>query len=414
MKQYLRNKAGFTLVELIVVIAILGILAGIGTVGYSGYVKKAHQAADETLLAAVNRAFAAACIEGGNQWPANAEAKLTEGEKTIQFVKSDVDTEGTVFFKYYRGNEDSAFKYYTNLAYNRATGSFKGATVSSSTENGVTTYNYNIDGVTYVVTDEQLNAIKTSTYGTKMTMDQLMGDVTGMVDAMNSALGGGSMLAGFLTQDGLSLADWGVTAAPGTDEYKAQLSNAAVLYVAKNTTADTASTLIAALNDGNINSLMSGNNMLTNMAGLYGIATGFAHSDAAVGWETTVDGQTYNASEYYDYVNSKIAAVAESTEMNQSQKMQGIMNALNLMTAYVYNTPGVASSGMTNEFTSYKQVSEGAKTSQLEDDANGFVNAMLAITANSDSLVSSGAVQEGFGSGDIGAVLNVIFSGGFN
>lgn len=53
----LRGKAGFTLVELIVVIAILGILAGVGTVGYSGYIKKANQAADEQLIASVKNAL---------------------------------------------------------------------------------------------------------------------------------------------------------------------------------------------------------------------------------------------------------------------------------------------------------------------------------------------------------------------
>ncbi len=53
----LRGSAGFTLVELIVVIAVLGILAGIGTVGYSGYIKKAHQAADIQLAGDVNYAL---------------------------------------------------------------------------------------------------------------------------------------------------------------------------------------------------------------------------------------------------------------------------------------------------------------------------------------------------------------------
>lgn len=70
MKQQVRNKlhgkAGFTLVELIVVIAILGILAGIGTVGYSGYIKKAHQAADVQMIGDVVYAFQLGTVSGNS------------------------------------------------------------------------------------------------------------------------------------------------------------------------------------------------------------------------------------------------------------------------------------------------------------------------------------------------------------
>ena len=66
MKPFIRSsKAGFTLVELIIVIAILAILAGVAIPVYSGYIKKANQAADLQLLSAVNTSFAAACAEVG-------------------------------------------------------------------------------------------------------------------------------------------------------------------------------------------------------------------------------------------------------------------------------------------------------------------------------------------------------------
>ena len=96
MKKQVRNKlrgsAGFTLVELIVVIAIIGILAGIGTVGYGGYVKKANEAADQQLLGEVNTAFAAACVENGTEIYAVNDAKLDKDTAVL----SDVTIDGAV------------------------------------------------------------------------------------------------------------------------------------------------------------------------------------------------------------------------------------------------------------------------------------------------------------------------------
>lgn len=87
MRNKLRDKAGFTLVELIVVIAILGILAGVGTVGYSGYIKKANEAADQQLLGVVNTAFAAACVENGTEIYAVDDATLTKNTAELSGVK---------------------------------------------------------------------------------------------------------------------------------------------------------------------------------------------------------------------------------------------------------------------------------------------------------------------------------------
>lgn len=105
----LRGSAGFTLVELIVVIAIIGILAGIGTVGYGGYVKKANEAADQQLLGAVNTAFAAACVENGTEIYAVDDAKLDKDTAALSAVKigGAVNNDIPTSYQVYLGEADS-------------------------------------------------------------------------------------------------------------------------------------------------------------------------------------------------------------------------------------------------------------------------------------------------------------------
>lgn len=169
------KKSGFTLVELIVVIAILGILAGIAVPVYSGYIAKAHQAADNQLLAAVNTAFAAACADQNGADPTKLEAGVEWTDNKVTGITPAYLNDDFVLF--YGENASQPFKTFTSIGYDKEHGVFVG--------DGGTIYRTytRADGttVTLAMNAEDVENLKESTFGEKLTAQELMAAVDNVV-----------------------------------------------------------------------------------------------------------------------------------------------------------------------------------------------------------------------------------------
>ena len=98
-----KKNGGFTLVELIVVIAILAILAGVAIPAYSGYIKKAQDAAVVTELDAIATAAQAANATAGSI----TDVTVTANSITVTANKF-ADNYDEDFVMFYANAEDNA------------------------------------------------------------------------------------------------------------------------------------------------------------------------------------------------------------------------------------------------------------------------------------------------------------------
>ena len=94
MKKLLRNQAGFTLVELMIVIVIVGILAAVAVPIYQSNITKAKMSECDAALGTIRTALRVSYAEHGN-YPINTTNIVVTSATGLDI--SDTDLEGKYF-----------------------------------------------------------------------------------------------------------------------------------------------------------------------------------------------------------------------------------------------------------------------------------------------------------------------------
>ena len=388
-RNLMQKKKGFTLVELIVVIAILAILAGVAIPVYSGYIQKANEAADETLLGAVNSAFAAACLENGKGTrEVNASASLTEGKV------ASVSPYNDAFMRYFSGNENSAFKSFKSIVYNRTDGVFHGTDWAVSYDEDAGTYSVtNSRGETVTVTEANRTALINSNFG-GMSINTLMGEVDNVVSQAAGLLDAFEMATPEQLQ---SLLGTGYTSAMnklGLDENATaeQLSNAIVLYVADSIGQNSVDTIIESIKNDDTTGMNFGTGagaLASEATLMYALATGFANSEigkTAIVYDDMGEplGTAY---EYYQTASRNLASA--DTESG----MDALIGVMEMASAIM----------VTDEWSDYMET-------DFEADMRGFYGAMQTISANAENIDGVAFASEGLSGAYMSEILSLLYN----
>ena len=328
------DKAGFTLVELIVVIAIMGILSGVGTAAYSGYVKRTNEGLDETLYQSILYAGEIGKYENPG---VTGRVIVTKTGATVDAVGAGGNK--TVVEKWlsdaFGANWATTVKYHTDKY---ANGTYGTIALPAQSVDLNDDQKADLEKFTQSnLNEHEKELADTANNLSKLFNTEFLGSATGEA-AVNKLA------------DQMDPADFAqfkeyLKTKTGEDDFsklnKTQIANATVLYVASKANGMTAADVLTTLNsDGgnNVQGVFEKYGKLPSAALMYGTMTGYANSkyasdDFKKAMKTPPTSVTQVMTLFNDMTTKedKINEYMASTNKGAAADMDGYLGALRII-----------------------------------------------------------------------------------
>lgn len=272
------DKAGFTLVELIVVIAIMGILSGVGTAGYGGYVKRTNEGLDETLYQNILYAGEIGKYENPGvtgrvivtKTGATVDAVGAGGNKTVveKWLSDAFGSDWATTVKYHTDK-------YANGTYGTIALPSQSVTLTTEQQRYLEKFTQsNLNGHEKELADTANNL-------SKLFNTQFLNDVTTGEAAVNKLADymGGADSTEFAQFKRDLLSKTGKTDL--NELTKTEIANATVLHVASKANGMTAADVMTTLNSSGVDGVFNAYGTLPSAALMYGTMVGYAKSEYA-------------------------------------------------------------------------------------------------------------------------------------